>query len=148
MVFAAWQTGQELAWGVHWGCHSYLLQQVLAPHVTSLQVQILCRFLGFFHFLLASPSSEVAVVARPAGCHRHAEQRMRQPGVHSAGDGSRPLGRQPQPPVGGPPVGRQGEGADGVGVEGALPVKAARQVAPGPLLRRRGGKKETPGAHK
>ena len=66
MVFAAWRTGHKLAWGVHRGCRSYLLQQVLAPHVTSLRVQILCRFRGFFRSLLDSPSSEVAVVARLA----------------------------------------------------------------------------------
>ena len=66
MVFAAWRTGHKVAWGVHRGCRSYLLQQVLAPHVTSLRVQIVCRFRGFFRSLLASPSSEVAVVARLA----------------------------------------------------------------------------------
>ena len=66
MVFAAWRTGHKLAWGVHRGCRSYLVQQVLAPHVTSLRVQTLCKFRGFFRSLLASPSNEVAVVARLA----------------------------------------------------------------------------------
>ena len=66
MVFAAWRTGHKLAWGVHRGCRSYLVQQALAPHVTSLRVQILCKFRGFFRSLLYSPSSEVAVVARLA----------------------------------------------------------------------------------
>ena len=66
MVFAAGRTGHKLAWGVHRGCRSYLLQRVLAPHVTSLRVQIICRFRGFFRSLLASPSGEVAVVARLA----------------------------------------------------------------------------------
>ena len=66
MVFAAWQTGHKLAWGVHRGCRSYLVQQVLAPHITSLRVQILCKFCGFFRSLLYSPNSDVAVVARLA----------------------------------------------------------------------------------
>jgi hypothetical protein len=66
MVFAAWRTGHKLAWGVHRGCRSYLVQQVLAPHVTSLRVQTLCKFRGFFRSLLDSPSPEVAVVARLA----------------------------------------------------------------------------------
>ena len=63
MVFAAWRTGHKIAWRVHRGCRSYLVQQVLAPHVTSLRVQILCKFCGFFRSLLDSPSTEVAVVA-------------------------------------------------------------------------------------
>ena len=66
MVFAAWRTGHKLAWKVHRGCRSYLVQQVLAPHMTSLRVQTLCKFRGFFRSLLDSPSSEVAVVARLA----------------------------------------------------------------------------------
>ena len=66
MVFAAWRTGHKIAWRVHRGCRSYLVQQVLAPHVTSLRVQILCKFRGFFRSLLDSPSTEVAVVARLA----------------------------------------------------------------------------------
>ena len=66
MVFAAWRTGHKLAWRVHRGCRSYLVQQVLAPHMTSLRVQTLCKFRGFFRSLLDSPSSEVAVVARLA----------------------------------------------------------------------------------
>ena len=66
MVFAAWRTGHKLAGGLHQGCMSYLVQQVLAPHVTSLRVQILCKFRGFFRLLLNGPSCEVAVVARLA----------------------------------------------------------------------------------
>ena len=41
MVFAAWRIGHKLTWRVHRGCRSYLVQQVLAPHVTSLRVQTL-----------------------------------------------------------------------------------------------------------
>ena len=47
MVFATWRTGHKLtwrtghklAWGVHRGCRTYLLQHVLAPHVTSVRMQ-------------------------------------------------------------------------------------------------------------
>ena len=63
MVFAAWRTGHKLAWDVHRGCRTYLVQTVLAPHVTSLRVNVLTRFRGFFRSLLDSPSWEVAVVA-------------------------------------------------------------------------------------
>ena len=66
MVFSAWRTGHKIAWNVHRGCRTYLLQQVLAPHVTSLRVQVICKFRGFFRSLLDSPSSEVKVVARLA----------------------------------------------------------------------------------
>ena len=66
MVFSAWRTRHKIAWRVHRGCNSYLVQQVLAPHVKSLKVQILCKFRGFFRSLLDSPSREVAVVAKLA----------------------------------------------------------------------------------
>ena len=66
MVFSAWRTGHKLAWDVHRGCRTYLVQAVLAPHMTSLRVNILTRFQGFFWSLLDSPSWEVAVVARLA----------------------------------------------------------------------------------
>ena len=66
MVFAAWRTGHKVAWNVHRCCRSYLVQQVLAPHVMSLRVQIICKFRGFFRSLLDSPSPEVSVVARLA----------------------------------------------------------------------------------
>jgi hypothetical protein len=66
MVFSAWRTGHKIAWDVHRGCRTYLVQAVLAPHVTSLRVNTLCRFRGFFRSLLDSPSWEVAVVARLA----------------------------------------------------------------------------------
>ena len=66
MVLAAWRTGHKVAWNVHRGCRSYLVQQVLAPHVTSLRVQTICKFRGFFRSLLDSPSQEVRVVARLA----------------------------------------------------------------------------------
>ena len=44
-------------------CRTYLVQTVLAPHVTSLRASLLHRAVGFFHGLLASPSQEVVTVA-------------------------------------------------------------------------------------
>ena len=41
----------------------YLVQSVLAPHVTSLRASLLHRAVGFFRGLLARPSHEVTVVA-------------------------------------------------------------------------------------
>ena len=64
MFLSAWKTGHKLAWGVHRGCRTYLVQEVLAPHVSSLQASLLSRFHGFFRSLLESPSHEVSVVAR------------------------------------------------------------------------------------
>ena len=57
------KTGHKLAWDVPRACHSYLVQTVLTPHVGSLRVSLLHREVGFFHGLLASPTSEVAVAA-------------------------------------------------------------------------------------
>ena len=63
-VISAWKTGVKLAWGVHRGCRTYLLQNVLAPDTTPLRVGLLTKFHGFFRSLLDSPSHEVAVIAR------------------------------------------------------------------------------------
>ena len=63
MICAAWKTGVKLAWGLHCGCHTYLVQQVLAPGVPSLRVNLLLRFRGFFRSLLTSPIPEVQVAA-------------------------------------------------------------------------------------
>jgi hypothetical protein len=66
MICSAWRTGVKLAWGVHRGCRTYLLQQVLAPGVTSLRLNMLMRFRTFFKSLLDSPSPEVQVAVRLA----------------------------------------------------------------------------------
>ena len=65
-VYSSWKTAIKLAWGVHRGCRSYLLQSVLAPGVPSMKVKLLTRFLGFFHSLLSSPSKEITVAVRLA----------------------------------------------------------------------------------
>ena len=66
MICSAWKTSVKLAWGVHRGCRTYILQQVLAPGVTSLRVNLLMRFRTFFRSLLISPSQEVQVAVRVA----------------------------------------------------------------------------------
>jgi hypothetical protein len=63
MICSAWRTGVKLAWDVHRGCRTYLVQQVLAPGVTSLRVSLLLRYRTFFRSLLTSPSPEVQVAA-------------------------------------------------------------------------------------
>ena len=63
MICAAWRTGVKLAWGVHRGCRTYLLQQVLVPGIPSLRVNLMMRFQKFFRSLLTSPSPEVQVAA-------------------------------------------------------------------------------------
>jgi hypothetical protein len=66
MLTNAWRTGHKLAWNVHRGCRTYLVQEVLAPHVASLRASLMHRFIGFFRGLVDSPSYEVVVVARLA----------------------------------------------------------------------------------
>ena len=63
MLTNSWRTGHKLAWDVPRACRTFLVQSVLAPHVTSLRASLLHRAVGFFHGLLASPSREVVVVA-------------------------------------------------------------------------------------
>ena len=54
-------------WPQAGNCHTYLVEEVLAAGVASLEASLLERFHGFFRSLLASPSHEVAVVALLAG---------------------------------------------------------------------------------
>ena len=63
MFTNAWRTGHKLAWDVPRGCHTYLVEEVLAPQVASLKASLLSKFVGFFRSLITSPSSEVMVVA-------------------------------------------------------------------------------------
>ena len=63
MMVNAWRTGHKLAWRVPRSCRTYLVQEVLAPHVPGLQASLLSRFVGFFRGLLTSPSNEVTVIA-------------------------------------------------------------------------------------
>ena len=63
MFTNAWRTGHKLAWDVPRGCHTYLVDEVLAPQVPSMKTSLLSKFVGFFRSLITSPSSEVMVVA-------------------------------------------------------------------------------------
>ena len=65
-VFNAWTTAIKLAWAVPRGTRTYLVQQVLAPGLTSAKVDILARYGGFFRTLRRSPIHEVAVMANLA----------------------------------------------------------------------------------
>ena len=66
-VFNAWTTAVKLTWDVPCATRSYLVQQVLAPGLTSAKTDILARYGGFFRSLRKSPSVEVAVMANLAG---------------------------------------------------------------------------------
>lgn len=61
MLVSAWRTGHKLAWDVPRNCHTYLVEEVLAPHVTRLHASLLSRFIGFFRGLLATLNSEVHI---------------------------------------------------------------------------------------
>ena len=63
MFANVWRTGHKLAWDVPRGCHTYLVDEVLAPSVHSMKAGLLSKFVGFFRSLITSPSSEVMVVA-------------------------------------------------------------------------------------
>ena len=63
MFTNVWRTGHKLAWDVPRDCHTYLVDEVLAPGVQSMKASLLSKFVGFFRSLITSPSSEVMVVA-------------------------------------------------------------------------------------
>ena len=59
----SWKVGHRIAWGVSRACRSYLVKQVLAPHVKALEVTLWERFFGFFHSLISSSHHEIATLA-------------------------------------------------------------------------------------
>ena len=63
MICNCLQTDVKLAWGMHRGCRTYLVLQVLTPGMPSLRVNLLLRFQKFFQGLVTSPSPEVQVAA-------------------------------------------------------------------------------------
>ena len=63
MFVNSWRTGVKLAWEVPRGCRTWLVQNVLAPHVPSLRASLLHRGVTFFRGLLSSPSQEVTMAA-------------------------------------------------------------------------------------
>ena len=63
-VYSSWNTSVKLAWGLPQQTRTYFLQQLLYCGFSSARVDILSRFVTFFHGLLASASYEVQVLSR------------------------------------------------------------------------------------
>ena len=66
-VYNAWGIGIRLAWDVPRATRSYLVDNVLCPGVSSVRVDILSKFVGFFRALLSSTSPEVSFMAYLVG---------------------------------------------------------------------------------
>ena len=63
-VFTAWNTTVKLVWGCPPQTRTYFMQQLLCCGFTSARVDILSRFVKFFHGLRSSASHEVQVLSR------------------------------------------------------------------------------------
>lgn len=63
-VYTAWNTSVKLAWGCPQQTRTYFLQEVLCCGFNSARVDILSRFVKFFHGLRRSASHEVQVLCR------------------------------------------------------------------------------------
>ena len=63
-VFNAWSTSVKLAWGLPQQTRTYILQQVLCCGFSSAKVDIISRYVKFFHSLRSSASYEVQVLSR------------------------------------------------------------------------------------
>ena len=63
MLINAWRTGIKLAWDVPRNCRTFLVQEVLAPHVRHLRAGLMHRGVFFFRGLLSCPSREATVAA-------------------------------------------------------------------------------------
>ena len=63
-VFTAWSTSVKLVWGLPQQTRTYFLQQMLRCGYSSSKVDILTRFVKFFHGLRSSASYEVQVLSR------------------------------------------------------------------------------------
>ena len=61
--FRCWSTCVKLVWDVPRGCHTYLVDNLLAANFVSTRRQILGRYVKFFKGLLSSRSKEVVLVA-------------------------------------------------------------------------------------
>ena len=61
--FTAWKTCIKLAWGVSRATHTFFLD-FLSGGLVSVRRDVLGRYVGFFRSLLASPCSEVNILAR------------------------------------------------------------------------------------
>jgi hypothetical protein len=63
-VYTAWSTSVKLVWGLPQQTRTYFLQQMLCCGFSSARVDILTRFVKFFHGLKSSASYEVQVLSR------------------------------------------------------------------------------------
>ena len=63
-VYTAWNTAVKLAWGCPQWTRTYMVQQLLCCGFTSARVDILCRYVKFFHSLKSSACHEVQVMSR------------------------------------------------------------------------------------
>ena len=66
-MYTAWNTVVKLAWGCPQWTRTYLVQQLLCGSLTSVRVDILCRYVKFFHSLRMSACKEVQVLSRFLG---------------------------------------------------------------------------------
>ena len=69
-VYNSWGTAVRLAWSVPRATRSYLVEQVLSPGITSVRVDILAKYVGFYRSLRNSPSPEVSFMAYLVGRDR------------------------------------------------------------------------------
>ena len=65
-VYTAWNTAVKLAWGCPQQTRTYILQQMLCCGFSSARVDILSRYVKFFHSLRNSACYEVRVMSRLA----------------------------------------------------------------------------------
>ena len=65
-VFNSWTTAIKLTWSVPRATRTFLVQKLLTAGFTSAKVDILGRFVNFFHGLRLSPCHEVSVMANLA----------------------------------------------------------------------------------
>ena len=66
-VYNSWWTSMKLAWGVPRGTRGSLAQHVLSCGISSVRVDILSKFVGFFQSLRSSPCPEVSFLASLVG---------------------------------------------------------------------------------
>ena len=62
--YTAWNNCVKMAWGCPQWTRTYMMQQLLTCGVTSARVDILCRYVKFFHSLRMSACHEVQVLSR------------------------------------------------------------------------------------
>ena len=76
-----WNTAVKLAWQVPWGTHTYLVNNVLGVQHTSIEEQILVRFVKFFKKLRESKSEKIQLLANIVG-KRHKVNYWQEPEHH------------------------------------------------------------------